>query len=105
MQALEASRAREVGAVKGPGGVREADLLPEDRGRDRDGGIVRRITETLEIIEHGRGEARMLRARDMDHAAEGEVGQIGHGKARIGAADIGDDGTGRNVCHWRIPGF
>ena len=80
---------------EGPGRVGEVDVLAGDRRRHRDGGMIERRGKLGEIGTERGGEGRVGSAKNLADAGKLERSEVGNGEARVGAADIGDDGLSR----------
>ena len=81
--------------VEGPGRVGEVNMLAGDWSRHRDGGLIDRRGKLGEIGTERGGEGRVDSAWTLADAGQLERGEVGNGEARVGAADIGDDGLSR----------
>ena len=81
--------------AKDQGELVSVNVLAGDRRRHRDGGMIERRRKLGEIGTERGGEGRVGRAKNLADAGKLERSEVGNGEARVGAADIGDDGLSR----------
>jgi hypothetical protein len=59
--------------------------------------VVDRLANVPQVIANGLGKGGVRSDREGRYGGDVEGHEIGHGEARIGAADIGDEGAGRDL--------
>ena len=87
----EPRRAAKLLAGEGPGRVGEADRIRGDGARDGDGRLLGPLGKRGKIGAERSGEALVISAADLVAGAERKRCEIGERKARIGAADVGNE--------------
>lgn len=92
---FEPDRAAELVLGEGPGRIGEVDFLAGDRSRHRDGSVIRRRGKLSEIGTERGAKGRVGGATNLADAGKLERSEVGNGEARVGAADIGDNGLSR----------